>query len=69
MKNNGNMAELVEDISLIVDVVATLIAVIFGSLKMGQLSNIFFGLSGFGLVSMLISMIIKRIQRKKSESV
>ncbi len=69
MKNNGNMAELVEDISLIVDVVATFIAVIFGSLKMGQLSNIFFGLSGFGLVSMLISMIIKRIQRKKSESV
>ena len=69
MKNNGNMAELVEDISLIVDVVATLIAVIFGSLKMGQLSNIFFGLSGFGLFSMLISMIIKRIQRKKSESV
>ena len=63
-ENKGQKAEIVEDISLLVDVFFTFIAVFLGKIGMENLSNISFGISGFGLMLMLISMIIKRIQRR-----
>ena len=61
----GQKAEMVEDISLLVDVIFTFVAVFLGNIGMSDLSNISFGISGFGLMLMLVSMIVKRLQRKR----
>ncbi len=63
-EKKGCTAELVEDIALLIDVFFTFIAVFLGKMGMTDLSNISFGISGFGLILMLLSMIIKRAQRK-----
>lgn len=60
----GRTAEIIEDISLLIDVLFTFIAVFLGKVGMTDLSNISFGISGFGLMVMLLSMIIKRMQRR-----
>ena len=61
----GQKAEMIEDIALLVDVIFTFVAVFLGNIGMSDLSNISFGISGFGLMLMLISMIVKRWQRKR----
>lgn len=63
-REKGHKAEIIEDISLLVDVFFTFVAVFLGKMGMTNLSNISFGISGFGLMLMLLSMIVKRIQRK-----
>ena len=65
-REKGHKAEIIEDISLLVDVFFTFVAVFLGKMGMTNLSNISFGISGFGLMLMLLSMIIKRIQRKQN---
>ena len=50
VKNDGDIEGLVEDISLIVGIISTFVAVTFGSFNMLRLSIIFFGLSDFRLV-------------------
>ena len=50
VKNDGDIEGLVEDISLIVEIISTFVAVTFGSFNMLRLSIIFFGLSDFRLV-------------------
>ena len=63
-RGKGHKAEIIEDISLLIDVFFTFVAVFLGKMGMTNLSNISFGISGFGLMLMLLSMIVKRIQRK-----
>ncbi|MBR0183606.1 MAG: hypothetical protein IJQ10_00325 [Clostridia bacterium] len=63
-REKGHKAEIIEDISLLIDVFFTFVAVFLGKMGMTNLSNISFGISGFGLMLMLLSMIVKRIQRK-----
>ena len=65
-REKGHKAEIIEDISLLIDVFFTFVAVFLGKMGMTNLSNISFGISGFGLMLMLLSMIIKRIQRKQN---
>lgn len=65
-REKGHKAEIIEDISLLIDVFFTFVAVFLGKIGMTNLSNISFGISGFGLMLMLLSMIIKRIQRKQN---
>lgn len=62
------MAEIIEDISLVADIIFTLIAVMFGNLGKQELSNLFFMLSGIGLIIALISMVIKRVCYKKDNN-
>ena len=61
----GQKAEMIEDIALLIDVVFTFVAVFLGNIGMSDLSNVSFGISGFGLMVTLISMIVKRLQRRK----
>ena len=63
-REKGHKAEIIEDISLLIDVFFTFVAVFLGKMGMTNLSNISFGISGFGLMLMLLSMIVKKIQRK-----
>ena len=63
-EKKGHKAEIIEDISLLIDVFFTFVAVFLGKMGMTDLSNISFGISGFGLILMLFSMIIKRMQRR-----
>ena len=63
-EKKGYTAEIIEDIALLIDVFFTFIAVFLGKMEMTDLSNISFGISGFGLMLMLLSMIIKRMQRR-----
>ena len=63
-EKKGHKAEMIEDISLLIDVFFTFIAVFLGKIGMMNLSNISFGISGFGLMLMLLSMIVKRMQRR-----
>ncbi|MBO6127250.1 MAG: hypothetical protein J6P21_04610 [Clostridia bacterium] len=63
-EKKGCTAEIIEDIALLIDVFFTFIAVFLGKMGMTDLSNISFGISGFGLMIMLLSMIIKRMQRR-----
>ena len=44
MKNDGDIEGLVEDISLIVEIISTFVAVTFGSFNMLRLSIIFLDL-------------------------
>ena len=61
----GQKAEMIEDIALVVDVIFTFVAVFLGNIGMSGLSNVSFGISGVGLMLMLVSMIVKRLQRKR----
>ena len=63
-REKGHKAEIIEDISLLIDVFFTFVAVFLGKMGMTNLSNISFGISGFGLMLMLLSMIVKRMRRK-----
>ncbi len=65
-REKGHKAEIIEDISLLIDAFFTFVAVFLGKMGMTNLSNISFGISGFGLMLMLLSMSIKRIQRKQN---
>ncbi len=65
-EKKGYKAEIIEDISLLIDVFFTFVAVFLGKMGMTNLSNISFGISGFGLMLMLFSMIIKRIQKRQN---
>jgi len=62
------MAEIIEDTSLVADIIFTLIAVVFGYLGQQELSSLFFMLSGIGLMLALVSMIIKRVCRRKFDN-
>ena len=62
----GQKAEMIEDVALLVDVIFTFVAVFLGNIGMTDLSNVSFGISGFGLMLMLVSMIVKRLQRRGS---
>ena len=63
-EKKGYTAEIIEDIALLIDDFFTFIAVFLGKIGMTDLSNISFGISGFGLMLMLLSMIVKRMQRR-----
>ena len=63
----GQKAEMIEDVALLVDVIFTFVAVFLGNIGMSDLSNISFGISGFGLMLMLVSMIVKRLYRWKCQ--
>lgn len=63
-EKKGCKAEIFEDMSLLIDVLFTFLAIFLGKIGMTDLSNISFGISGFALMLMLLSMIVKRIQRR-----
>ena len=57
------LAEKIEDLCVILDVVLTMVAVAFTKLGMEEYSKICFGLSGTFLIVALIALIVKKIKK------
>ncbi len=57
------MAEKIEDLCVVLDVVLTMVAVVFTKLNMEKYSKICFGLSGAFLIIALIALIFKKIKK------
>ena len=55
--------EMIKDVSIILDMVFTMIAVICQNIKCNKLSDIFFGISGLGLVLAFVCVIITLRQK------
>ena len=62
-----NKFELIEDISIVADIIFTAIAVLLGNLGNKNLSNLFFGISGFFVTLAFICVIIKYITKNNNK--
>ena len=61
------MAEIVEDVCLVLDIVFTMVAVIFTKLNMENYSKVCYSFSGAFLIIALIAMAIKRSRKNKKK--
>ena len=58
--------EILEDFFIVLDVVCTFFAIAFKNMGMQKFENIFFGISGVGLMLALVAMIVKWICVKRT---
>lgn len=63
-KKKRNIAEMLEDVFLLVDVFLSVVAVCLEKAGKADLSKIMFGISGAAVMVMLVCMITKRLQRR-----
>ena len=62
------MAELIEDVCLVLDIVFTIVAVVFTKLNMENYSKMCYSFSGAFLIIALIAMVVKKMKNKNKRN-